>query len=97
MSNTQKSKAELLYEVTQLQQRVRELETTEETLRQREDRYHRLADMSPDAIALADLEGGLIFVNQQAVRLHGFESVDEVLATGKTIFDFVAPDQICLR
>jgi PAS domain S-box-containing protein len=64
----------------------------EESLRQSEERYRSLVETSPDAITLTDLTGKLIMANSQAALLYGFKSVKEMLSSGKTAFDFMAPE-----
>jgi len=65
---------------------------TEQALRESEERYRSLIETSPDAITLTDLNTKLIMMNEQAARLHGFASVEEMRASGKTAFDLVAPE-----
>jgi two-component system cell cycle sensor histidine kinase/response regulator CckA len=61
----------------------------EERLRESEDRYRRLVDLSPDAIAV-HAEGRFVFVNQSGVRLIGAREMNELI--GKPILDIVHPD-----
>lgn len=55
-----------------------------------EELYARLLDVSPDAIMLADVEGNLLSVNQQALKLLGYDSAEEIV--GKSGLDLVAPE-----
>jgi PAS domain S-box-containing protein len=73
----------------ELEQRV--LERTAE-LRESEELYRTLIETSPDAIALVDLDRNFIMANQQSALLFGFRDVEELLAGGKSVLDFVAPE-----
>jgi PAS domain S-box-containing protein len=61
-------------------------------LRESEERYRRLVETCPDAITLTDLRARLVTVNEQAAHLHGFASTEEMLASGLTAFDLIAPE-----
>jgi diguanylate cyclase (GGDEF)-like protein/PAS domain S-box-containing protein len=63
----------------------------ESTLREREERYRRLVESSPDAI-LVHYRGNIVFANSAAVDLLGGSSPDEII--GKPVLDFVHPDNI---
>jgi PAS domain S-box-containing protein len=52
---------------------------TDRALKQSEERYRRLVVTSPDAIIQTDLDGTILFCNEQAVRLYGRESADALL------------------
>jgi diguanylate cyclase (GGDEF)-like protein/PAS domain S-box-containing protein len=65
----------------------------EKALRESEERYRSLVETSPDAIILADPSANIIMANRQAALLLGFESVEEMLSTGKSTFDFIAPEE----
>ncbi len=53
----------------------------EAVLRASEARYRTLVETSPNGITLADLEGNVILCNQQAARLHGYESAEAMIGT----------------
>ncbi len=61
----------------------------EEALRESEERYRRLVELSPDGIAI-HAEGRLVFANQQGLRLLGLQSLDE--AVGRPVVEFIHPD-----
>lgn len=58
-------------------------------LKENEERYRRLIEYSPDAIAV-HREGRIVFVNPAALKLMGVK--DEKEALGKPVLDFVHPD-----
>jgi len=62
----------------------------EEALRESEELYRGLIDTSPDAITLTDLEGNLVFVNDQVLRLHRASSREELM--GISAFDLIAEE-----
>lgn len=64
-------------------------ESTEEFLRESEERYRRLAELSPDAIAVQS-EGKVAYVNAAGLKLLGVTCLEEVL--GRPVLDFVHPD-----
>jgi PAS domain S-box-containing protein len=69
---------------------VRERHRFEECLREGEERYRTLVELSPDAIGV--VRGGIIrFVNSTAVKLLGAENAGQLV--GRPILDFVLPDQ----
>ena len=61
----------------------------EEALRESEERYRRLVELSPDGIAI-HAEGQLVFVNQQGLRLLGLDDPEEAL--GRPVLEFIHPD-----
>ena len=58
-------------------------------LRESEDRYRNLVEISPDAVFLHH-EGRIIYVNPAAVNLFGAANPEEVV--GKSAFTFIHPD-----
>jgi PAS domain S-box-containing protein len=63
---------------------------SDEALRQSEERYRRLVDLSPDAVVIIQ-SGRVVFVNPAGVRLLGAASEDEIV--GRPAVEFVRPDE----
>ena len=68
---------------------ISERKRAEVALRESEDRYRTLVDLSPDAIMIYQ-EGKFIFANPAALKLFGASESDEII--GKGIIGFVHPD-----
>src|SRR4051812_17135345 len=65
-----------------------ERERREAVLRETEERYRRLVELSPDAIAIH--RGGVVsFANGRAVRMFRARSVDDLV--GRSVLEFVHP------
>ncbi|HYV00718.1 MAG TPA: PAS domain S-box protein, partial [Actinomycetota bacterium] len=63
----------------------------EDALRESEERYRRLVELSPDGIAIHS-EGTIVFGNTAAARLLGADSPDQLV--GLTLRDVVHPDYV---
>jgi PAS domain S-box-containing protein len=61
----------------------------EEELKESEERYRSLVELSPDAIAI-QMKGEILYVNEAAVKLHGAASAQELI--GRAVSDFIHPD-----
>ena len=62
----------------------------ENALRESEDRYRRLIELSPDAITLTDLNFNIIAVNQQAIKISNASIAEELI--GKNAVDLILPE-----
>src|SRR5262245_7359373 len=63
---------------------------SDESLRQSEERYRRLVDLSPDGVLIVQ-HSKVVFVNPAAVRLLGAREEAELI--GRSPLDFVHPDE----
>jgi PAS domain S-box-containing protein len=66
-----------------------EQKLVDEKLRESEERYRKLVEFSPDAIAIHS-EGKIVFINAAGVKLLGAENPEQLI--GKPLIDFVHPD-----
>jgi PAS domain S-box-containing protein len=63
----------------------------EEALRESEELYRTLVNLSPDAISVADMNGLLTFTSPKALQIFGDSPDDEIL--GRSILSWVAPEE----
>lgn len=68
---------------------VTEQKKAEEALRESEERYRKLVELSPEAIIVHG-DGKLLYANPAAVRLWGAQSSEDLL--GRPVLDMVHPD-----
>ncbi len=70
---------------------ITERKVTEEALRQSEERYRTLFNSKLDGICVMDETMKVLLVNQAAVDIFGFDSIDEAL--GANPFDFIPVEE----
>lgn len=63
-----------------------------QALREKEELYRTLIEISPDAITMTDLHGNVVVCNKQSAHLHGYTSSDELV--GAFLGNFVAPEDL---
>ncbi len=68
---------------------ITERKQMEEALRESEEHYRSLVELSPDAIIVAS-QGKYVFANSAGMNLLGVLSPDQIL--GKPVMDFIHPD-----
>ncbi len=69
----------------------REKRALEDRIRESEERYRHLVELSPDAVAV-HCEGQIVFINTAGANLLRAATPDELI--GKSIIDFVHPDYL---
>jgi PAS domain S-box-containing protein len=62
----------------------------EEALRESEERYRTLVEISPDGIVLLDLSGKILMINQQMLKLYGGDGEELI---GRCAFDFLPSEE----
>ena len=73
-----------------VEERTQELQEALVEQKNSEELYRTLIEISPDGIGVTDQNGILTLVNEQAVKLHGFDGADEMI--GMNSLDLVAPE-----
>jgi PAS domain S-box-containing protein len=96
MHDIDKSKKQLVSEVSHLRQRIAKLEMAEtqrkqveDALRKSEEKYRTIVEIFPDGIAIAS-KGRHVFVNKSLARIFGVSSPEELV--GKPVMDHIHPD-----
>lgn len=97
MKEESKTREELMAELEELRRRVAELEASdmdrqraEEALRESEDLYSKLVNISPSAVTVTDLEGNITYVSPKALEQNKSKSPEDLL--GKNAFEFIVPE-----
>ena len=73
---------------------ISERKLAEMALRDNEERYRLLTELSPDGVVITDLDGTIHLVNQSMLRM--LEATAEH-AVGRNIFDLLAPEYLDYR
>lgn len=66
---------------------ITERKRTEEALRESEEKWKTIINTSPDAIAIASIDGKLLFVSKRLLSYYGYDDENELL--GRNIMEFV--------
>ena len=83
----------ILVTANRIRHRVSERNRADRILKESEERFRSVVETSPDAIAQIDLNGCFLMANHRMAILAGFDSVNDLLCSGKTGFDLLAPDE----
>jgi len=85
MKDPSKTKQELIEELSVLKQRLQELEHSESDRKQAEEEllkgkenFRRSLDESPLGVRIVAAEGETIYVNQAALDIYSYDSVEEM-------------------
>ncbi len=73
--------------------RAAERDCAERILRASEERLRTILETSPDAITLIDFDGRFLMANKRTAAMAGFESVEGLLSSGRTVFDLLPPEE----
>jgi len=71
---------------------ISELKKADDAVRQSELYYRTLVETSPSGVITMTPEGHIQTANVQAVRLLGYQKLDDLL--GRNLFDYIAPNDI---
>ncbi|MHA2075574.1 MAG: PAS domain-containing protein, partial [Candidatus Hodarchaeales archaeon] len=70
---------------------ITEIKKIEQKLKESQEHYQRLIELSPDGIVLTTLDGRVVMANKKALHLYGATVESDIL--GKRIFDFFLPEE----
>jgi PAS domain S-box-containing protein len=82
--------AELMEANERLRHEIEGRKRIEDALRQSEEKYRTLVEMSPDAVIMTDLQGHVTYASRQALEMYGCQQADDML--GRDPLDFFAPE-----
>ena len=68
---------------------ITERKLMEEALRESEEKWKTIINTSPDAIAIASIEGKLLFVSERLLSYYGYDNAEEILY--RNILEFLDP------
>ncbi|MFW9851567.1 MAG: PAS domain S-box protein, partial [Candidatus Thorarchaeota archaeon] len=63
-----------------------------EKLKESEEKYKKLLEISPDAIVASDINGEVIYANQQAAMMYGTKYLNDLI--GRNTFEFIDPEDL---
>ena len=66
-------------DITEVKRTQEALHQSDRQVWQSEGRYAALIECCPDAVAMIDLSGRILFASERALELHGFQSSDDVI------------------
>jgi PAS domain S-box-containing protein len=89
INNLNKKQESLGYTISDLQRFLDEKEKSEMALKESEERYRSLIDLSPDGIVV-QRDGKILFINPAALRLFGAGNADDHI--GRDILDYIHTD-----
>jgi len=89
MRHIDKTKKELLKELNETREKIRELDLCREDYEKAREKYEKLLDSAPDAMLFVNDKSKIILVNDQFERVFGYRQ-DEII--GKTL-DVLIPDR----
>ena len=62
----------------------------QESLRENEELYRKLISTLPDMIVITDIDGNILFMNEQGIKISGYASFTDVKK--KNVLDFIVDD-----
>ena len=83
--DNERTKEQLISELTELRQLIEELRT-------KEKQYHTLVDNALVGIVQSTLGGELLYANSMALRIFGYESLDEAKCAGSSAIRYRNPE-----